>query len=101
MLIEAPRLVIEVLSPGTESRDRGIKFRAYQACETLQEIVLVSQFAPYVEVWRRNAQDPDNPGSWLYSHYRPGDTVELASLHVQIPVATIYQGLSFDEDEDE
>ena len=40
MLIESPRVVIEVLSPSTEARDRGVKFKAYQGCPTMQEIVL-------------------------------------------------------------
>ena len=48
-LIESPRVVIEVLSPSTESKDRGTKFKAYQNQETIQEIVLISQFAQYVE----------------------------------------------------
>jgi Uma2 family endonuclease len=29
-LIKSPRVVIEVLSPSTEARDRGVKFKAYQ-----------------------------------------------------------------------
>src|SRR5439155_11755119 len=54
MLIESPRVVIEVLSPSTEARDRGVKFKAYQGSPTIQEIVLMSQFAPYVEIWQRD-----------------------------------------------
>ena len=34
-LIETPRVVIEVLSPSTEARDRGVKFKAYQGCPTM------------------------------------------------------------------
>src|SRR5260221_12671909 len=30
-LIESPLVVIEVLSPGTETRDRGVKLKHYQA----------------------------------------------------------------------
>ena len=56
-LIESPRVVIEVLSPSTEARDRGVKFKAYQGSPTMQEIVLMSQFAPYVEIWQRDDQD--------------------------------------------
>ncbi len=63
-LIASPRLVVEVLSPGTEVRDRGIKWKAYQQCPTIQEIVLVSQFAQHVEVWQRNEQEPDKPKAW-------------------------------------
>jgi Uma2 family endonuclease len=100
-LIMSPRLVVEVLSPGTEVRDRGSKSKAYQQCPTIQEIVLVSQFAQYVEVWQRNEQEPDNPKAWLYRHYEPGDTVEFASIAVKIEIGEFYRGLAFDEGEDE
>ncbi|GER86316.1 hypothetical protein KDW_04780 [Dictyobacter vulcani] len=98
-LIESPRVVVEVLSPGTETKDRGAKFKAYQNQETIQEIVLVSQFARYVEVWQRNEQYPNNPKAWLYRHYGPGDTVDLVSIAVHIEVGAWYRGLVFDDEE--
>ena len=103
-LIESPRVVVEVLSPGTEIRDRGIKFKAYQNCPTIQEIVLVNQFAPYVEVWQRNEQHPEDPKAWHYRHYGPGEHVELASLDIQLEMADIYRRVEFaeyPEDDDE
>jgi Uma2 family endonuclease len=50
-----PTLVIEVLSPGTQRYDRGDKRLAYQSLATLQELVLVAQDTPYVEIHRRKA----------------------------------------------
>lgn len=100
-LITSPRLVVEVLSPGTEVRDRGIKSKAYQQCPTIQEIVLVSQFAQYVEIWQRNEQEPDNLKVWSYRHYGPGDTIDFASIVVKIEIGEFYRGLEFDEGEDE
>jgi Uma2 family endonuclease len=100
-LIEAPRAVIEVLSPSTEAKDRGVKFRAYQQCPTIQEIVLVDQFAQYVQVWQRDEQDPT---FWRYRHYGPGETVEFASIDIHFGIEELYQGLTFatgEEDEDE
>jgi len=95
-LIESPCVVIEVLSPSTEARDRGVKFKAYQGCLTMQEIVLMSQFAPYVEIWQRDDQDI---AAWHYRHYGPGEIVEINSIDVQIDIADIYQGLDFEEAE--
>lgn len=95
-LIESPRVVIEVLSPSTEARDRGVKFKAYQECSTVQEIVLMSQFAQYVEIWQRDDKDSN---AWHYRHYGPGETVEIKSIDVQIDIADIYQGLDFEEAE--
>ncbi|GAC1349165.1 MAG: Uma2 family endonuclease [Ktedonobacteraceae bacterium] len=95
-LIAFPRVVIEVLSPGTEARDRGVKFKAYQGCPTIQEIVLMSQFAQYVEIWQR---DDQNSTAWHYRHYGSGEIVEFNSIDVRIDIADVYQGLDFAEAE--
>lgn len=96
MLIASPRVVIEVLSPSTETRDRGVKFKAYQKCPTIQEIVLMSQFAQYVEIWQRDDQDSS---AWHYRHYGPGEMVTIKSINVQTDIADVYQGLDFEEAE--
>jgi Uma2 family endonuclease len=96
MLSESPQVVIEVLSPSTEARDRGLKFKAYQGCPTTQEIVLMSQFAPYVEIWQCDEQ---HITAWHYRHYGPGEIVEINSIDVQIDIADVYQGLDFEEAE--
>ena len=54
-------LIIEVLSPSTESRDCGAKFFGYQNLPSLQEYVLVSQEAILVEVFRK-----EQSGHWHY-----------------------------------
>jgi Uma2 family endonuclease len=100
-LIEAPRVVVEVLSPGTEYKDRGIKFRAYQHCPTIQEIVLVNQFLPLVDVWRRSEELPENPHAWYCRHYGPDEAVDLISLNIQLAMSEIYRGLDFKEEEEE
>jgi Uma2 family endonuclease len=101
-LVESPRVVVEVLSPGTETKDRGIKFRAYQHCQTIQEIVLVNQYFPSVEVWQRNEEHPENPNAWLYRrYYGPDEIVRLTSLNLQLTMADIYQDLHFEQKEDD
>jgi Uma2 family endonuclease len=95
-LIESPRVVFEVLSPSTEARDRGVKFKAYQECPTIQEIVLMSQFAQYVEIWQRDDSDST---TWHYRHYGPGEMIDIQSIDVRIGIAAIYQGLDFEEAE--
>jgi hypothetical protein len=52
-----------------------------------------------VEVWQRNEQEPDNPKVWFYRHYGPGDTIDFASIAVQIKIGEFYRGLEFDEGE--
>src|SRR2546429_2595401 len=50
-IICTPRLVVEVLSPSTESFDRGKKFRTYQACSSIEEYVLINTTHHMVETY--------------------------------------------------
>jgi Uma2 family endonuclease len=93
-IIRSPRIVVEVLSPSTEKKDRNEKLRAYQACPTIQEIVLIDQFAPHVEVFRRREEDDS---AWDHVFYEEGQEVVLASVDVRIPIEEIYSGIDFDE----
>lgn len=92
LLIESPKVVVEVLSPGTETKDRGVKFKAYQNCPTVQEIVLVNQFAQYIEIWQRDELDTTQ---WHYRHYSPGETVAFASIDFHVAIEDLYRGLDF------
>jgi Uma2 family endonuclease len=51
----APDLVIEVLSPGTENRDRTIKLKAYSKFG-VQEYWMANEKKEAAEVWRRKGQ---------------------------------------------
>jgi hypothetical protein len=44
----------------------------------MQEIVLMSQCAPYIEIWQRDAQDIT---AWHYRHDGPGEIVEITAMH--------------------
>jgi Uma2 family endonuclease len=92
-LIQSPRIVVEVLSPSTEYIDRGRKLKTYQACPTVQEIVLVSQFARHVEVYRRG----EDGTTWTYVQYGPDGGIELTSVDVGIIMDGIYKNINFDE----
>jgi Uma2 family endonuclease len=93
-LIRSPRIVVEVLSPSTETFDRGQKLEAYKACSTIQEVVLINQFMQAVEVYRRDEEEEER---WHYTFYGPGSTVELTSVDVPISMDEIYKGINFDE----
>ena len=93
-LIRSPRIVVEVLSSSTEHTDRGEKRQAYQECPTIQEYILVSQFAPHVELYRRDHEDGT---TWSKTVYGPGETVELRSVDVLIGMDEIYHNIDFAE----
>lgn len=52
-IIDAPVLVVEVLSRSTEMTDRFVKLALYQAKESIQEIIFISQVIQRVEVFSR------------------------------------------------
>ena len=86
-----PILIVEVLSPSTESYDRGGKFQNYQTLQSLQEYVLVSQNQPRVEHFLR--QDGH---VWLYTDVSGLDnTASLSSIGCQLPLADIYARVEF------
>lgn len=90
-LAERAVVVVEVLSPSTERRDRGVKRRAYQAIASLEHYVLVSSASVLVEVFSRRAD-----GSWSdYAVYtEPGDQVLLPAIEAALPMAEIYDGIT-------
>src|SRR5436309_3378319 len=84
--VQAPCVIVEVLSDSTEAYDRGRKFSLYRACTTIQEYVLVATKYQAVEVYRRTLQ-----GWAIYQSYGPGDEIALMSLDVHFPLAALYK----------
>jgi Uma2 family endonuclease len=84
-VIRSPRLVVEVLSPSTASRDRGEKLLVYQSCMSIEDYVLVSTQRQRVEVYHRESAD-----DWHYRRYTAEQSVVLASVGLTIPVAEIF-----------
>lgn len=85
-----PVVIMEILSEGTEAKDRGKKFEHYRHLETLQEYVLVSQEQQQVEVFRKN-----EAGLWVLHPFGEGDEVELTSLNVRVAIASLYEDVEF------
>ena len=71
----APSLVVEVLSPSTELRDRGVKMRAYAAAG-VEEYWLVDVVSKRVEVYRQ--QDGRLEIQRVYTYYSPEEQKENA-----------------------
>ena len=85
-----PILIIEVLSPSTESRDRGPKRTAYQALPSLMEYVLVAQDAPHVTHYLRHGND------WIRSDFGSLDVrIFLSSIEGTLSLTELYEGVEF------
>ncbi len=89
-----PTLIVEVLSPSTEQKDRGEKFEAYRTLDSLQEYVLVAQDRRNVEVFRKN-----EAGRWeLFAHDEDAEAVALASVGAALAMDAIYEKVGFGEE---
>jgi Uma2 family endonuclease len=87
-MLANPTVVIEVLSPTTEKRDRGAKFNAYKALLSVYEYMLIGSDYKTIEVHRREGN------FWRQYHYREGDMVELASIGVSFPLDDVYRRIN-------
>lgn len=89
--VTEPTIIIEVLSPSTEAFDRGEKFHFYRTIPSLKEYLLVSSQHHSVDCLRRGEGD-----LWVLQSYQGLDAVlRLQSLHIELALADIYEGLVF------
>jgi Uma2 family endonuclease len=89
-----PVVVVEVLSPSTESFDRGEKSRHYRLIESLQEYVLIAQNRRHIE---RYARQPN--GDWMLTEAsEAGQSVRLDSIQCELRVEVVYDKLRFSDE---
>lgn len=87
-----PTLVVEVLSPGTESYDRGEKFRHYRGVPSIEEYLLVLQAERAIERYARSA----GGGRWRRTDVaNPSDVIELTSIGCALAMTEIYYKVPF------
>ncbi len=88
-----PVLLVEMLSPSTESYDRGKKFAFYRSISSLKEYVLVSQRQKLVEIFRKNEEH-----LWvLHETDEARGTVELASVGCALQFDDLYANVTFED----
>jgi Uma2 family endonuclease len=93
--ITNPVLIVEVPSPSTERVDRGRKSVDYRKVPSLQEYLLLSQFEPRAELYRRQ---PD--GSWQVQDWNGLEAVvELESAGIPLRLAEVYRNVEFETEE--
>lgn len=95
-VVTNPIVIIEVLSPSTETADRGVRWQRFQAIESLQAYVLVAQNVPRVEHYQKEAD-----GSWRYALLNDVQAhLPLRSLECILPLAEIYANVEFSGEEE-
>jgi Uma2 family endonuclease len=79
-----PKILVEVLSPGTAEYDRGDKLEHYRHIPSLAAVVLIDHEVPRIELWTRE------PDGWIERRYSSGDVVPLDSIGCALPVDEVY-----------
>lgn len=86
-----PSLIVEILSPSTESFDVGDKFTYYKSIESFTEYLLVAQDRLRVILYTKQE---DNV--WIQREFNSlSDKLYLSSLDCEIAVADIYENIEF------
>ena len=82
-----PSVIIEVLSPSTESYDRGKKFRFYRGIDSLVEYILIDSTELSAEVHRKGSDD-----SWRLSSaaYDIESNIEIGHIGLTLKMSDIY-----------
>jgi len=87
VMVEAPRLIAEVLSPSTAARDRGLKVPDYCTIPSVAEILLLSTDERRATLWRR-----DGP-RWIVEDFIGSARFTLADLDVELALDELYADL--------
>ncbi len=86
-----PALIVQILSPSTESFDEGDKFTYYKSIESFTEYLLISQEHPRVVLFTK--QDAK---TWLHREYNSlTESVHLSSLDCELRLSEIYLDIEF------
>lgn len=87
-----PVVIVEVLSPSTESYDRTQKFTSYQRIATLTDFLLVSQVEPRIEHYTRQ-----RTGGWLLNTISGLDSkLSVPSIGCELLPSRIYEQVEFE-----
>ena len=88
--VTAPVAIFEILSSATELLDRTDKRRDYQRLASVRHYVLIARDAPRIEAYIRGRR------GWRFEELEGLDAVlALAAFGIELPLADIYDGLSF------
>lgn len=89
--LEAPRLIVEVLSPSTRNHGRGTKLDRYRELPSVEEVLLVSSTERRVTHWRREGDH------WRVQDHIGKGSVALALVEGSLDLDAVYAGLAFED----
>jgi Uma2 family endonuclease len=96
--LQYPTIIVEVLSPATEARDRGIKQQHYMLIETLQTYILITPDRPRIEIYQRRS---DLAWEYLSIAIEQLDfaindpEIHITSLNLTFSLSILYENINF------
>ena len=84
----APTVVVEVLSPSTQSYDRGSKFTLYRSLPSVREYMLVDPDTREVQLFRRGAD-----GLFTLHDMTGREQIRLDSVDCELLASDVFDGV--------
>jgi Uma2 family endonuclease len=94
-LITDAVVVFEVVSPSSVRMDHVVKVREYAVVPTIRRYVIIESIGIGVQVMERNGPD----SAWIATALTQDDILRIPEVGMEIPVAELYEGVTFPEDE--
>ncbi len=88
-IISDPKLIIEVLPPGTTGYDKRDKFILYRTLASLREYVLIDPVKRQVDVFTLA-----DAGAWLLTDQTTAALFTLASIDFKMPMELVFKGVA-------
>ncbi len=85
-----PKVIVEVLSPSTEQRDRVLKFLKYRQIASLTDYILISQDQVMVDHYTKATE-----GWLLVTTVDIDANLDIRSIGVSVPVKDLYAKVEF------
>jgi Uma2 family endonuclease len=89
IVVQFPSLIIEVLSPSTSAYDVGLKFEAYRALESVQEVLFVHIERRSADLYQRSAAP-----QWTLTPLGESGVLNLQCVNLQLPVRDLFEGVA-------
>jgi Uma2 family endonuclease len=90
-------VIFEVLSPTSGFIDHVVKVREYAEVPSIHRYVILESTAIGLQVLERSS--PDQP--WQTTALTSGDTLRIPEIGIEIPVAEIYEGVEFTDQDNQ
>ena len=87
-VVTDPKLIVEVLSPGTRGYDQRDKFILYRTLASLREYALIDPAKRQVEVFTRVES-----GTWTLTDQTTADVLTLASIDCKLAMELVFKGV--------